>query len=152
MNFIYFYIILSIILSFFQCYVNYDFIILILIEYAVLEKNFNRGMLVSSFLGFVQDISIGSILGLNLFIKSLIFYVLFSLKEKLFLKNFIIKVIISWLLISFEVFFRYYSYKLFSIPILPPNLYNYLGFIIISPLFFIILNFFEYNFVKTDEI
>ncbi len=152
MNFVYFFILFSFIFSGFQCFFNYDFILLLLIEYSVLEKNFNRGILVASFLGLLQDLSIGSILGLNIFIKSLIFYILFSLKEKIFLKNFLVKIIISWILIICEIYFRYYTYKTFSIPIFPPNLFNYLLFIIISPTFFILFNFFEKKYLKTDEI
>ena len=152
MSFVYFFILFSFILSAFQCFFNYDFILLLLIEYSVLEKNFNRGILVASFLGLLQDLSIGSILGLNIFIKSLIFYILFSLKEKIFLKNFLVKIMMSWLLIICEIYFKYCTYKIFSIPIYPPNLFNYLLFIIISPTFFILFNFFEKKYLKTDEI
>ena len=77
MNFIYFFLLLSIILSGIEYILSpfaiFDFTLILLIEYATIEKNLNRGLIIVTLMGLIQDVSIGSILGFNIFFKSFIF-------------------------------------------------------------------------------
>ena len=150
MNILTIYIFISILFSAAQ-YLLYpffilDFVLLLVIEYSVNEKNFKKGIIFSSFIGAVQDIFTGSIFGFNLFAKSLFFYLIFILKDKFFFKNFFIKILFSWIFFCFEIILNFYIFKILLISTTFPGLKNFIIFFIISPFILFFLKFIErYN-------
>jgi len=121
----------------FKDLLNFDLITILIIEYSLHENNKTKGIIVSSIIGILQDLIIGDILFFNSFFKSLIFYLTFAFKEKLFLQSFVLKIISA-------IFFIFFQYSI-KILLLKEN-FNLQYMIII--LFLIPFSFWFISFVK----
>ncbi len=121
----------------FKDLLNFDLITILIIEYSLHENNKTKGIIVSSIIGILQDLIIGDILFFNSFFKSLIFYLTFAFKEKLFLQSFVLKIISA-------IFFIFLQYSI-KILLLKEN-FNLQYMIII--LFLIPFSFWFISFVK----
>ncbi len=128
---------------------------LLIVNYAFYEKNKLRGYAYSSFVGFLEDILTNQIFGLNIFLKSLIFLIVFVLKEKLFSNSFIFKCFTGIIFNQLEFWFIYGLTSIFSISIFLPfndNFVNYsLFYILITPIFLYFINKIEKRFLTKNE-
>ena len=128
---------------------------LIVIHYSFYEKDKTKGYFLSSFVGFIEDILTNQIFGVNIFIKSLIFILIYFIKEKIFFKNLILKSALAVVINIFEIFLIYLISLIFHLSFVNPlseNSFSYITlYIIVAPIFLFFLEKIKSFYLETDE-
>ena len=128
---------------------------ILIIDYAFSEENKYRGYFFSSVVGFFEDILTNQIFGVNIFLKSAIFLLIFLLKDKIFFNNLFFKSVSSVSVHFLEVIFIYILSVVFVFSALNPFGSGILGYfsiyLVVSPLFIIFIDKIYGKFVAVDE-
>ena len=117
---------------------------LIVLHYAFYETDKTKGYFLSSFVGFTQDVLTNQIFGLNIFLKSFLFLIIYFVKEKFFFKSIILKSFLAIILNIMEIIIIFFISDIFSLSFINPfnkNFIHYiLLYIIIAPVFLVLLD------------
>jgi rod shape-determining protein MreD len=128
---------------------------LLIVNYAFFEKNKLRGYIFSSFVGFSEDILTNQIFGVNIFLKSSVFLIVFLLKEKMFSNTFFLKCLSGVVLNQLEFWVIYFLTSIFSVSMFSPFKDNFLHYtlfyIFITPVFLYFINKIENKFFAKYE-
>ncbi len=150
-----FFILLSIVFGIIQYiyndFLNFDIFLILILEYSLLEKDKKGGIIIASIIGLIQDLSIGSLLGTNLFFKSLFFYILSAIKEKFFFKSILVKVIVILILFTIQNYLSFFIFKFFKLDFNLEGFKALLTYLFITPFFIFFISFLEKRYLRTNE-
>jgi rod shape-determining protein MreD len=128
---------------------------ILIVNYAFWEEDKYRGYFLASIVGFFEDVLTNQIFGLNIFLKSGIFLLVYLLKDKIFFNNTFFKTIITVFTNFLEfgaiyflsVMFSFYSFNPFE-----KSIYGYLSvYVVVASLFILFLDKIFKKYVENNE-